>query len=300
MKKILKIIDKLNEYLKYIHFRENEQDKYREIAITKIINKLYMSLIKKIPFDTIFNGLSNYMQKKIQQIISSGTFDALEDIKEYFDRPENKILKDAMKLYHIAGLGPHKAISLAEEGIYTKTQLRQKHIFDTLPLITKQELIYNPLRHIPREVISDVEKRFRKLGEEFYICGSYRRGLPYTSDLDVLVLDFDKFITLLTEPYVQGEEKISGMLRWKINNEYTYLKIDFYKTTRHDLYFGLIFLTGSQNFNIVLRKLAKTKGYKLNQYGLFNIATGRRKQINSEEELFDFLDLEYLPPEERI
>jgi DNA polymerase (family 10) len=62
---------------------------------------------------------------------------------------------------------------------------------------------------------------------------------------------------------------------------------------------GLLYFTGNKNYNIYLRRIAIEKGYKLNEYGLFDRKTGKMISGKSEEEIFKKLGQRYLRPEER-
>jgi DNA polymerase/3'-5' exonuclease PolX len=60
----------------------------------------------------------------------------------------------------------------------------------------------------------------------------------------------------------------------------------------HMLYFG-----SGENFSRKIRKIAKTKGYKLNNKGLFK---GTEKvNIKTEKDVFNKLKLNWVPPEKR-
>ena len=61
---------------------------------------------------------------------------------------------------------------------------------------------------------------------------------------------------------------------------------------------GLLYFTGSKEFNMQIRQHAKKKGFRLNEHGLFK--QNQRICITTEKDLFDKLDLEYLKPEERL
>jgi len=58
------------------------------------------------------------------------------------------------------------------------------------------------------------------------------------------------------------------------------------------------YFTGSKDHNVVLRKIAIKKGWKLNEYGIFD---QRGKQIagRTEEEIYKKLGLDWMPPEMR-
>jgi DNA polymerase (family 10) len=60
--------------------------------------------------------------------------------------------------------------------------------------------------------------------------------------------------------------------------------------------FALLYFTGSKEFNINMRKRALQKGMSLSEHGL----KGNNQSIQSEEDVFKVLDMEYLPPEKRL
>ena len=64
-----------------------------------------------------------------------------------------------------------------------------------------------------------------------------------------------------------------------------------------DLRHSLHHLTGSKEHNAALRGLAKDRGLKLNEYGLFR--GEERLLLESEEEIYQALGLAYIPPELR-
>lgn len=61
---------------------------------------------------------------------------------------------------------------------------------------------------------------------------------------------------------------------------------------------ALQYFSGDKAHNVVLRTVAIKKGYKLNEYGLFQ----DREQIagKTEEEIYNILGFHWIPPEERL
>jgi DNA polymerase (family 10) len=57
--------------------------------------------------------------------------------------------------------------------------------------------------------------------------------------------------------------------------------------------------TGSREHNIHLRKLALSRGYSLNEYGFTDLSSDKKTLCSKEKEVYDFLGLEYFPPELR-
>ena len=59
----------------------------------------------------------------------------------------------------------------------------------------------------------------------------------------------------------------------------------------------LLYATGSKQFNKNMRGIAKSKGFKLNQHGLYK---GSKKIIcKTEEDIFEHLGMQYLEPHQR-
>ncbi|HOB60377.1 MAG TPA: PHP domain-containing protein, partial [Methanoregulaceae archaeon] len=61
----------------------------------------------------------------------------------------------------------------------------------------------------------------------------------------------------------------------------------------------LLYLTGSKAFNIKLREIAISRGYKLNEYGIEDRSDGSLWEFSTEAELLSFLGLDYVVPELR-
>ena len=57
--------------------------------------------------------------------------------------------------------------------------------------------------------------------------------------------------------------------------------------------------TGPKGSNMGNRVIAKKKGFKLNQYGLFDRKTGKKLAGKTEESIYDALGKPYKVPEER-
>uniref|UniRef100_A0A7C6EE25 DNA polymerase beta thumb domain-containing protein n=1 Tax=candidate division WOR-3 bacterium TaxID=2052148 RepID=A0A7C6EE25_UNCW3 len=75
-------------------------------------------------------------------------------------------------------------------------------------------------------------------------------------------------------------------------------RIEIYGAQKDDWESQLLYLYGSGNFNIMMRALAKRKGYLLNQYGLFDRKTNQRI-TTKEKKIFELLGLNWIPPEQR-
>lgn len=127
------------------------------------------------------------------------------------------------------------------------------------------------------------------------IAGSIRRKEKNPVDIDIVLIPknrerLEEFLKTKGK-FIQGGEKKS---RWKIEG----VKIELYYTTSES--WGAMLLAYSSRFGagIGLRVVAKRKGFKLNQYGLFT-KFGRKIAGKSEQEIYHALGRPWKRPEDR-
>ena len=130
------------------------------------------------------------------------------------------------------------------------------------------------------------------------IVGSVRRGNETSGDLDILASGAD---TTLADAFTQfplvervlanGGTKASVLLRGGF-------QADLRIVTADQRGAALQYFTGSKAHNIALRDRALERGWKLNEYGLFD-AADRSIAAASEKEIYHALDLDYIEPELR-
>jgi len=140
--------------------------------------------------------------------------------------------------------------------------------------------------------------------ERYEFCGSYRRRQPRVSDLDVLMVVRPGFDINRMYDYcenVLGFEKL-----WRGDKKASYkidgiVQVDFKVVPEASWPFAILHYTGSKSHNIRMRQRAIALGYSLSEYGL----KGKDEEVASdhgcktEEDIFKFLRLPYLKPEER-
>jgi len=132
----------------------------------------------------------------------------------------------------------------------------------------------------------------KSIDNNFFLAGSARRGkTEELHDLDVIYVGEKTPNIPNYAAFVKGKD----ITRVMIQDE----QVDIYRTDPE--YFGgmLLFLTGPQEFNIIVRSKAKKKGMVLNQKGLFNRETREPIATKTEEEIFAALGLKYKEPENR-
>src|SRR5690606_12353631 len=129
--------------------------------------------------------------------------------------------------------------------------------------------------------------------------GSLRRGLETCGDLDLLATGapaamMDAFVGLPQVERVlgRGETKSSVLLK-------SGLQADLRLVTPAQQGAALQYFTGSKAHNIALRDRALARGWRLNEYGLFDVATGRAIAGETEAGIYEALGLRWIPPELR-
>ena len=132
-------------------------------------------------------------------------------------------------------------------------------------------------------------------------AGSYRRHRSDVKDLDIVVLGVTPAdIVSLSEKngwkvVGAGEDKVEPLIRD--------IKADVWVVSRPEEWGpALTYLTGSKQFNIMMRGDAKRHGWILNQRGLFAGRTEESPRVpgaETEEGIFEALGWPWIPPEER-
>jgi DNA polymerase (family 10) len=148
-----------------------------------------------------------------------------------------------------------------------------------------------------------LKKKLEKSGlvERVEIVGSIRRMKETIGDIDILtiikpnvdpmkVMDFFVSLPEVKEVTAKGPAKTSVVLK---------IGLDCDLRVFEEKSFGaaMLYFTGSKQHNIEVRKIAIKKGYKLNEYGLFK--ANKLVAGKTEEEIFEKLGMQYIPPEMR-
>ena len=131
------------------------------------------------------------------------------------------------------------------------------------------------------KIVLAASRRLRVKGIKFAFAGSWARKEKTCGDLDLLVLEKDKELVRELLKDINGRERI-----------------EIYGAKRDDWESQSLYLYGSGTFNIMMRALAKRKGYLLSQYGLFNRTTNKLITTR-EKKIFKLLGLNWIPPKQR-
>lgn len=249
---------------------------------------------------------------KMVEFIETGTMHYLEELRK-------EIPQSVRELLAIPGLGPLRVGKLYKTlGIDTREKLikaAQNGTIEALPGFGKKMVgkILDAIdsdqqkkkRHERKEideVAEDLLPLLKKLkgAKHVEVAGSYRRGSPTVGDMDILVMgtvDPKAAEKIVTKHFKQmtllgsGETKVSFVIF--PNN----LQVDIRFLPFESLGAALLYFTGNKDFNIKMRRIAIQKGWLLNEYGLHE--KGEIIASRTEQEVFDKLEMEFVPPEER-
>ena len=302
-----KIIETLNLLIKKVSATKEPNYRFKIISYKKAISaiKSYDGKIASLNnardvLKTQFKDPKKIMTK-IEELMSTG------EVKEAL---LNNRLKAIDSLKNIVGIGAVKAADLYNKhGITNISTLRKKP-----KLLTRAQQIgikyYEKGQDvIPREDIKQYEDKLKKhvqKGMKMSVVGSYRRNAKTSGDVDILVScekneDYHKYVGKLSEVGLLEDHFSYGKLKWlgyaKLKN--TYRRVDILFTPPEEYAFALLYFTGSGDFNERMRFIAKTKGYRLNEHGIINLKTKQNVYLKTEQEIFKFLDMTYVEPENR-
>jgi len=116
------------------------------------------------------------------------------------------------------------------------------------------------------KTLAIIVRYLRPYSKKLQVAGSIRRRQPHPHDIDIVLIprDWNKIKQIFqkkTKPRILGDDIVSG---W-----YKGVQIDVFRA--EPSYWGamLMHATGPQGASIGLRIIARKKGMKLNQYGLW-------------------------------
>ncbi|MCR4434861.1 MAG: DNA polymerase/3'-5' exonuclease PolX [Clostridiales bacterium] len=283
---------------------------YYEAARTiELLEEDIGTLVKKDRLKDL-KGFGEALTQKIAELVHTGKL-------EYYEKLKESIPAGLMEMLKIPGLGPKKVRAVYEHlGITTIGELKyaclenrltklpgfgektQSKILEGIDRLGKYEGQY--LYPHAAKLASKIVKSLRESGLVIRcsVGGSLRRKKEVVKDIDILASSNqrDEVMELFTKhPLVaqvtsRGDTKSSVVLEDGINADLRVVNDNEYPYALHHF-------TGSKEHNTAMRHMAKQEGVKMNEYGLFkgddNIV------CTSEEEIFKYFGMSYIPPELR-
>ena len=243
--------------------------------------------------------------KKIDEYLRTGRLRILDDLQA-------KIPPGVPELMNVTGIGPRTAHKLSHEyGVKSVQELKEaidRGVLDgEFGPTVKSSILAGIARlqsYKTRMLLPEAEGVFERLtayysglGIPIAMAGSLRRGKETVGDLDLL--STDPRATGALEKYPGATQKLeSGPRRASVKLE-SGVQVDVRYFREDESGAAMVYFTGSKDHNIALRTLAMEKGWKLNEYGLFDAKGGGRLAGRTEEEIYAKLGLSYVAPELR-
>jgi len=242
--------------------------------------------------------------KKIDEYLRTGKLQLLDRLKERTPAGVPTLMK-------VQGIGPRTAYYLSHDlGVTNVDEL--KKALDSGRLDSEFGPTVRESFRVGIQKLTSFEKRlllpeaegafqklssyFAALGIEVGMAGSLRRGKSTVGDLDLLSTDPRVVDAVRGCPGV-AQVLESGPRRTSVKLDEG-VQVDVRLFTKEEYGAALVYFTGSKDHNIALRNLAIQKGWKLNEYGLFDKG-GKRLAGENEEGVYQKLGLGYVPPELR-
>lgn len=234
----------------------------------------YEELKKKTPVDlaalTSIEGLGPKMVKVLYEELGIRTIDDLEKAAQ------------AGKIRHLPHFG-EKSEQKILKGIGFQRQSTGRFTLGTvLPFLEEIKGYLSELKGVRR----------------IAIAGSTRRRKETVGDGDILIVAhdaaaiMDAFVAMDSVVHVHGKGHTKASVKLDIG-----LDVDLRVVPPESWGAALNYFTGSKDHNVTLRKLALAKKLKLNEYGVFR--GEKRVAGETEEEVYEILGLDYVPPELR-
>jgi DNA polymerase/3'-5' exonuclease PolX len=245
-------------------------------------------------------GVGKSIAEVIDEYFETGSVQRLIDLETKFQNQTATI--DLFR--SVYGIGPVTAFKLYNQGYRTLEDLWYRAPLTQAQKIGIQwyEHLKLPIARTEMDLINQtIGSYLDPYGIKWEITGSYRRQEPFSNDIDILVqaqpdLNLLGVVTVLRDilpaDLAMGPTKYMGVLRLP---EYNGHRIDIRLVPPQNWPFALMYFTGSQRFNILMRARAIQLKYKLNEYGLYD-SHNQPLPASSEDDIFHWLHVTYLPP----
>jgi DNA polymerase (family X) len=139
--------------------------------------------------------------------------------------------------------------------------------------------------------------------KQIELAGSLRRKKETIGDMDILIAaapnQWKKIANYFTSSKVSSKTLVKGETRASIITKKSGRQADLRIVAEDEWGSALQYFTGSKEHNIHLRTVAKNKGYKISEYGIFSIKDGKRIASKTEEEIYSTLGMQFIPVEMR-
>ncbi len=307
------MFDRMADALEFLDENRFKVIAYRKAArvledypedIEEVYRRGGIKALKAIP------GIGDRIAKKIAEYLETGRMSKYEEVM-------SQVPQELLTLLDVQGIGP-RTLRLAYEKLGVRTIEDFKRVLEDGSLaklpgmgpkkienIKKGLELYEKMRdRIPIglafPLVNEIIELVGKLPEVKHIsaCGSFRRMKETVGDLDILttgkdgrkIIDYFVHLPGVTRVLAAGDTKGSAIF----HDRY---QVDLRVVPEESYGAALQYFTGSKQHNVHLRTIAKSKGLKISEYGVFR---GSEKIAGrTEEEVYAAVGLDWVPPELR-
>ncbi len=257
-------------------------------------------------------GVGEAIARKTAELVTTGKLAYYENLKAEFPQGITNLLD-------IPGIGPKTANKLSSElGIGSADELEQaindgrvanlfrlgeksaENILHQIEALRRkdQRIPIGEALPIVEEII--VALRFIPGVKNLTPAGSLRRFQETVGDIDLMgtadnskdVIDAFVALPLVRQVLAQGSTKASLIVSGG-------LQVDL-RMVEHDSFGSLLqYFTGSKQHNVSLREKWRKRGLRLSEYGITVVATDKLEKFATEEDFYDRLGMQHIPPEIR-
>jgi DNA polymerase (family X) len=275
--------------------------------VEEIYNKWQLKGLTEIP------SVGKAIALKIEELLTTGKI-------EYFEELKKRTSINVEEFYHLEGIGigPRTVKALHDSlGIKNLSDLEKSategKIHGTPGFSQKkEESILKKIQSLKKgrgryllgdiyPLVKQIEMRLSSVNgvREAIAVGSFRRMKETVGDIDYLVLSdapaivMDYFASMPEVDEVIGKGPSKTFV--KLNNG---IDADLLVVSKESFGSALQYFTGSKEHSIVLRKIAISKGLRLNEWGVYD---KKNKMVagSTEEGVYHTLGLDWIPPEMR-
>lgn len=260
------------------------------------------------------SGIGKSVAEKCAELVDTGELEQLNELR-------GEVPRSVLDMLRVPGMGPKKAAVLFHElQIKTLEELKQaceegrvhqlkgfgekteQQILDGIEVAAaaNQRMLWADADRVAQsllEHLSSVESI-----KKMELAGSYRRGKETVGDLDILVVAKENQPVMDRFHEYEGVASVIGRgdtkMSIRLNNGF---QVDLRVVPEESFGAAMQYFTGSKEHNVVLRGRARQQGMKINEYGVFDVSSGKEVSLGGAEEkdIYDQLDLPWFPPEMR-
>ncbi len=311
-----------NIFRKMAAIYEFLDDRFRAMAYQRAAN-----IIEDLPDDVRhyletgelykIRGIGPSIALKIEEYVKTGKITKYEELKKL-------IPEDFLELVDLPGIGPKTLKRIYDElGISTKEELikalkdgrierlsgfgpkKVENMLKALELyeVSKRRIILWEALQLSKYLVNKLNEleEVRKIE----VVGSLRRRKETIGDIDILIVSDDehrmKIMDYFTsfpevkEVLVKGPKKSSVIMN--IEGKERQVDVRIFKDDEWGA--ALQYFTGSKQHNVHMREIAKEKGLKVNEYGVYEVSTGKKIAGETEEGVYNAVGMDWIPPELR-